>query len=64
MDAQPALFDVDRTQDTRCPVCGATRPAGEHQAADCEFDRDREPRARRPAACLNAHQPEHAPIPY
>lgn len=59
------LFDASRVVDAVCPVCGALRPAGEPRAVDCQIDRDRDAGAfpRRPAGCLNAIDPAHAPFP-
>lgn len=62
MTDAPSLFPVDRTVDTECPVCGAVRAAGEDKTARCAYDADRE--GRRPTGCLNAHDPNHAPIAF
>lgn len=62
MTDQPALFPVDQTTDTVCPVCAAVRPAGQPKTNGCGYDRD--PDGRRPQACLNTHDPATAPIPY
>lgn len=64
IEVQRALFDADTTVDKPCPVpgCGAIRLPGQDQVVTCAHDLNPEPR-RRPAACLNAHDPHTAPFP-
>lgn len=65
MSEQRALFDATRTVPVRCPVCHTIRDAGEDRAPGCDIDRDRQNGTwqRRPAGCLNQHNPETAPFP-
>ena len=62
MTDQPALFQVDTTTTSQCPVCGAVRAAGDDKAPACAYDAHRD--GKRPRGCLNAHRPEHADIPF
>lgn len=60
-----ALFDVDRTTPTACPVghCPAIRFPQQDRVPTCAHDLEREP-VPRPKGCLNSYRPEHADIPY
>lgn len=65
---QPGLFDPNTTVDMACPVpgCQAVRFAGQERALTCRHDLDQASGAipaRRPKACLNTIDPQHAPFP-
>jgi len=60
-DPQP-LFPVDQTPDTVCPVCAAVRAAGEPKTSQYAYEKHRD--GRRPAGCLNAHDPRYADLPF
>ena len=62
-----ALFDVDRTVSTACPVpgCGAIRLPGQAKVITCDYERvvflERD--HRRPKGCLNTFDPTADPFP-
>jgi len=62
---EPQLFDPDTTCPTACPVghCGAIRFPTQQKVTTCAHDLEPDPK-RRPRGCLNAHDPEHAEIPF
>jgi hypothetical protein len=64
MTAQPALFQAP----TACPVgdCQAIRGEAQDKVITCRVDLDRATgeHRKRPAACLNAHDPSKAELPY
>lgn len=58
------LFDPDRTTETECQVCGATRLPGADKADGCWVDQKRQQGEyeRRPRNCLNSLD-DYAPFP-
>jgi hypothetical protein len=63
------LFDVDRTTERECLLCGSRRSPDDERAQECEIDRrradgDRDAFGPRPAACLNTIDPRFTEIPY
>ena len=64
MTDQATLFDPASTQPQQCSVCHAWKQPDDVKAPRCHFDIAREDYTRRPAGCLNAHDPRYAPIAF
>ena len=60
------LFDPATTTDRVCPVetCGAKLASQHDKSGDCDYDHCREDYRKRPAGCLNAHDPRYADLPF
>ena len=60
-----SLFDVDRTTETACTVCGATRLPGHDKADGCWIDEQHAmgEYEKRPRDCLNTFDPRHQTFP-
>ena len=59
------LFDADRTTETACTVCGATRLPGHDKADGCWIDEQHAmgEYEKRPRDCLNTFDPRHQTFP-